>query len=153
MSRLGEALENYQGNLTVVELARQADGKGYKQSGVEKKVPQGLHRVDLDVRPIGDNDVIFKNYDYGEYMPKKKKKETSTHVQTRPYPNPIFENYDYGGSEEGSEISPGRGLYHGKMDKYKSVADFLEKKRKARKKRKQAMKELFNFIVLGYEKE
>ena len=51
---------------------------------------------------------------------------------------PWFRQYDYGGSEEASETSPGRGLYNGRMDKYKSVKDFIEAKRKRRRKMKRA---------------
>lgn len=41
----------------------------------------------------------------------------------------LFRNYDYT-SEDPSEISPGGGLYNGPMDKYKSVKDFIDKRRK-----------------------
>ncbi len=45
-----------------------------------------------------------------------------------------FRNYDY--TEEGpNETSPGGGLYHGPMDRFKSVKDFLDHSRKARKTR------------------
>lgn len=151
---LYEALRNQKGNSTVVELARDADGRTYKQSGVEQKVPEGLSRVDLDSRRMGKHDAIYKNYDYGEVMAKKNKKknkkETSTHVQTRP-PGPFFPNYDYGGPEEGSESGPGTGLYHGNMDKYKSVKDFLDKARKRPHTRKKAWEWLY-LLVKGHEK-
>jgi hypothetical protein len=49
-----------------------------------------------------------------------------------------FSNYDYVGPEEATEISPGKGLYNGKMDKYKSVKDFIEQKRKRRRELKNA---------------
>lgn len=49
-----------------------------------------------------------------------------------------FSNYDYAGPEEATEISPGKGLYNGKMDKYKSVKDFIEQKRKRRRELKNA---------------
>ncbi len=62
------------------------------------------------------------------------KKNKRVDLDIRPYPNPVFKNYDYAGPEEADETSPGGGLYNGKMDKYKSVKEFLEKKRKARKK-------------------
>jgi|SRR5690606_21296322 len=45
----------------------------------------------------------------------------------------LFRNYDYT-NEEASEISPGGGLYHGRMDKYKSVKDFRNKKKKENEK-------------------
>jgi hypothetical protein len=45
-----------------------------------------------------------------------------------------FKNYDY--TDEGpNETSLGGGLYHGPMDKYKSVKDFLDKWRSDVKKR------------------
>lgn len=70
---------------------------------------------------------------------KKKKDKKRVDMDVRPYPNPFFRNYDYGGPEGGSEVSPGTGLYHGKMDKYKSVKDFLDKARE-RKHRKRALR-------------
>lgn len=46
----------------------------------------------------------------------------------------IFRNYDY--TDNGpNETSPGGGLYHGPMDRFKSVKDFLEKRRKEMKNR------------------
>ena len=48
----------------------------------------------------------------------------------------LFKNYDY--TENGANnTSPGGGLYHGKMDKYKSVEDFLKKRRKEKSKKKE----------------
>lgn len=86
-------------------------------------------------------------------MTKKKKKETKKQkdkkrvdLDVRPYPHMFFRNYDYGGPEEGSETSPGTGLYSGDMSKYKSVSDFLEKARK-RKHRKKAFLELLYKIA------
>ncbi len=48
-----------------------------------------------------------------------------TDLDVRPYPSPVRKNYDYG-----------EGLYHGNMDKYKSVSEFLNKRKKLRKKKK-----------------
>lgn len=67
-----------------------------------------------------------------------KKEKDPRDLDVRPYPNPIFQNYDYGGSLEGDETSPGRGLYNGKMDQFDSVKEFIEYKRKRQQKR-QAM--------------
>jgi hypothetical protein len=51
-----------------------------------------------------------------------------------------FKNFDY--TDEGpNETSLGGGLYHGSMDKYKSVKDFLDKRRKALKERKKKYKD------------
>jgi hypothetical protein len=44
--------------------------------------------------------------------------------------NPIFQNYDYTSDVDGDETSPGGGLYHGPMSRFKSVEEFLKKKRK-----------------------
>lgn len=55
---------------------------------------------------------------------------------------PFFRNYDYGGPDEPSDTSPGRGLFNGPMDKYKSIGEFLDKKRKARRKKKSIAQEL-----------
>lgn len=41
----------------------------------------------------------------------------------------LFRNFDYT-SDGPNETSPGGGLYHGPMDKYKSVKDFIDKRRK-----------------------
>jgi hypothetical protein len=78
--------------------------------------------------------------------PKKQKDKKRVDMDVRPYL--FFENYDYGGPEEGSEISPGRGLYSGDMSKYKSVSEFLEKARK-RKHRKKAFRQLLFKIALA----
>lgn len=64
----------------------------------------------------------------------------------------FFQNYDYGGPEEG-DSGPGRGLYSGRMDKYKSVKEFIEKSRARQKKRR---KDALAFVLaqLGiYEQE
>lgn len=78
----------------------------------------------------------------------KEKKKLDKMRKGRPYPNPIFTNYDYGTSEGPSETSPGGGLYSN-MHKYKSVKDFVEKNRKERakiRKRKEALAELIKVI-------
>ena len=63
---------------------------------------------------------------------KKKKDQDRVDLDVRPYPNPIFQNYDYT-SEKANKTSPGGGLYHGRMDKYKSVTDFRNQKEKENK--------------------
>ena len=60
----------------------------------------------------------------------KKKDKKRVDLDVRPNPNPLFTNYDLYGPENGSDVSPGTGLYHGDMDKYKSVKDFINKSRK-----------------------
>lgn len=65
-------------------------------------------------------------------MAKKKKKKNNKRVDLDVRPKgPWFSNYDYGGPDKPSKTSPGRGLYNGPMDKYKSVTDFLNKKKKS----------------------
>lgn len=44
----------------------------------------------------------------------------------------LFRNYDYT-NEGANETSPGGGLYHGRMDKYKSVKEFRDRKNKENK--------------------
>ena len=150
--KINEALERYKGNKTILELVRELDAESYKKSGVERQVPAGMQRVDLDSRPVGKNGAIFKNYDYGEALAKKKqKRETSTHVQTRDVGSNkvIFPNYDLYGPDEGSETSPGTGLYGDmgeKKKKYKSVGEFRKKKDEARKKRKKALAKLYERV-------
>ncbi len=60
---------------------------------------------------------------YSKKKKKKKKKKSKDQkrvdLDIRPFPSPLFRNFDYGA-----------GLYHGKMDKHKSVKDFIEKSRK-----------------------
>lgn len=65
-------------------------------------------------------------------MSASKKDKKRENLDVRPI-GPLFRNYDYGGPEKATETSPGRGLYNGPMDKYKSVKDFVNKKRKDRK--------------------
>jgi CheY-like chemotaxis protein len=64
----------------------------------------------------------------------------------------LFKNYDYT-DEEPNETSPGGGLYHGPMDKYKSVKEFIDKRRRQRKcknKRKKALRvDLLKRIAAG----
>ena len=50
---------------------------------------------------------------------KKSKDQKRVDLDIRPHPSPLFRNFDYGA-----------GLYHGKMDKYKSVKDFIDQSRK-----------------------
>lgn len=150
--KINQALEEYRGRRTILELVREIDGRTYKKSGVERKVPAGMQRVDLDSRPVGGKGAIFKNYDYGTVMAKKKQKpETSTHAQTRDVGghSVIFPNYDLYGPDEGSETSPGTGLYGdmgAKKKKYKSIAEFRKKKDEARKRRKKALAELYSRV-------
>jgi hypothetical protein len=65
------------------------------------------------------------------------KDKKRSNLDTRPT-YVAFKNYDYAGPDEGNEISPGKGLYNSKMNRYKSVKDFLQKKRESRAKLKNA---------------
>lgn len=64
----------------------------------------------------------------------------------------LFKNYDLYGPEDGGGVGPGTGLYHGKMDKYKSVKDFLNKARKRRKPKLAAWHEIF-VIASNFKKD
>jgi hypothetical protein len=65
---------------------------------------------------------------------------------------PWYSSYDYGGPEEASDSGPGRGLYNGKMDKHKSVKDFIDKKRKRKRQlRKKAWEMLLDELQGGRE--
>lgn len=78
---------------------------------------------------------------------KKKNKQTKKRVDLDISPiGPWFSNYDYGSPEAGGDVSPGTGLYNGKMDKYKSVKDFINKSRK-RPHRKRALEDIANNIL------
>jgi hypothetical protein len=74
-------------------------------------------------------------------MTSSKEDKKRVDLDVRPH-GPLYRNYDYGGpedgEEDGKEVGPGRGLYNGPMDKYKSVTDFREKT-KQRAYRKQAL--------------
>ena len=82
-------------------------------------------------------------------MNKKDKKRVD--LDTRPV-GPWVQNYDYGGPEDGDDVSPGTGLYHGDMDKYDSVSDFLEQARK-RKHRKRSLDYILELIKRANEEE
>lgn len=72
-----------------------------------------------------------KSYFQGteEPTPHKKKYKSDPKILDMPrYQTPFFLNYDYADDESG----PGTGLFHHMTD-YKSVADFLKKKRKRNK--------------------
>lgn len=70
-------------------------------------------------------------------MSKKEKDKKRVDQDIRPI-GPWFSNYDYAGPEEATETSPGKGLYNGKMDRYPSVKNFIETKRKKRRELKNA---------------
>ncbi|KKN74482.1 hypothetical protein LCGC14_0389990 [marine sediment metagenome] len=88
-------------------------------------------------------------------MAKKEKKKDQKRVDmdVRPFPNPIFDNYDLYGPSEGGEVSPGTGLYNGRMaDKPKSVKEFIDKARKRRHSahsRKKALMYIVELIARG----
>lgn len=82
-------------------------------------------------------------------MASKKSDKKRVDQDTRPYPNPIFPNYDYT-DEPANETSPGGGFYHGPMDRHKSVKEFREKKRKELDKRKKKLESVNRLI--GFKK-
>jgi len=68
-TKIQKALESGK-RVTIVESARGPLNSEYESSNVKRQVPSGMTRVDMDVRPIGNSDAIFKNYDYaGEDAP------------------------------------------------------------------------------------
>lgn len=68
----------------------------------------------------------------------KKKRKKERQEIARPFPNPIFTNFDY--TPEGpNETSPGGGLYHGPMDRWDSVGDFVQQRRKELKQRRKKL--------------
>jgi hypothetical protein len=81
-------------------------------------------------------------------------------MDIRPMPQ-FVRNYDYAGPEDGSDVGPGTGLYHGDMAQHKSVQDFLNKARKRRfskgykkrKSRKQAFQYIVNRILLAQKRQ
>ena len=79
-----------------------------------------------------------------------KKDKERVDKDTRPE-GPWYQNYDY--LADPKEDGPGPGLYQGKMDKYKSVKDFVEKSReRRRKKRKEALDYAIS-ILKKYDKK
>ena len=78
----------------------------------------------------------------------KAKDKKRVDLDVRPNPNPLFTNYDLYGPEEGSDTSPGTGLYNGEMDKYKSVKDFIDKARK-RKHNKTSVDRLEQLLIIA----
>jgi hypothetical protein len=57
----------------------------------------------------------------------------------------FFQNYDYSGDDPNG---PGTGLYNGDMSKYKSVGDFLKKKKKRLKRITLRRQAIVNVIYL-----
>lgn len=53
-------------------------------------------------------------------------------------PHVQFKGYDYTGEVGRTDTSPGGSLFHGPMDRFKSVKEFLEKSRKKRRQKKLA---------------
>ena len=65
----------------------------------------------------------------------KSKTQTDEQRQSARNKKPFFSNYDYT-DQEPDETSPGGGLYHGPMNKFKSVKEFIDKKRSKKKDKK-----------------
>lgn len=70
-----------------------------------------------------------------------------SHLNARP--EVFFRNYDYADDPSG----PGKGLFNGPMDRFKSIKEFLEHKRKRRKKQMEERKNAFVEILFGIKKE
>ena len=75
--------------ISIVQSARGVLDSDYKNWGEKQKrdtVPAGLQRVDIDVRPIGNLDAIFKNYDYaGEDKPGPNKPSLGMYIKQDEY--------------------------------------------------------------------
>lgn len=84
---------------------------------------------------------------------KKKKDQERVDMDTRPFPNPLFRNYDLYGPSEGDETSPGTGLYDAmNKGKVKSVDEFVQKSRKRKhsaESRKKALMYIIELITRG----
>lgn len=91
---------------------------------------------------IKNHPEYFISASYHKYMFKKtaaaKKKRVD--LDTRPFPNPLFQNYDYTASGP-NEISPGGSPYFGKPGGgEKSMGDWIKKRRKQLKKRERKLR-------------
>jgi len=61
----------------------------------------------------------------------------------------LFDNYDYI-SENNNKTNPGVGFYNGKMNKYKSVKEFIENRKVKNKKIKNAINDrILMFLTIG----
>lgn len=80
---------------------------------------------------------LLKLAEIFESTAKKKKNKKRVDLDTRPFPSPIFKNFDYT-SEKPNATSPGGGLFQNGVpgSGEKSVGDFIKKKRKELKKRR-----------------
>jgi len=68
----------------------------------------------------------------------KSKPQTDEQRQGARNKKPFFSNYDYT-TEGPNETSPGGGLHNGTKQKFKSVKEFVEKRRKENKKAKSSI--------------
>ena len=77
---------------------------------------------------------LDRNNELGPIKNAEKKKKKNLDIR----PEVIYKNYDYvdqtKDEKEKTKSGPGGGLYNGKMDKYKSVKDFINSDRKLHKK-------------------
>lgn len=94
---------------------------------------------------------LYLNEKVSTAASKKDKKRVDLDVRPE---GPWFKNYDYGDPDKATETSPGTGLYSGKMDKYKSVKDFIDQKRKRKHElRRKAMLVILETLISANKME
>lgn len=80
-----------------------------------------------------------------KFAVKKDKKRVDKDI--RLFPSALYQNFDYTDAPAG-EVSLGGGLYHGKMDKYKSVKEFCDKKERELKNRRKKLESIQQYVEL-----
>lgn len=62
-TNLGKALRSGE-DLSIVEFSRKIRNADYSKWEEGQRLPVGMARVDIDSRPLGKHDCVFKNHDY-----------------------------------------------------------------------------------------